>query len=263
LKKLKLQQISTNNSPPPVQQQQHKSTKFSSTLTTSPSPTPTFTNQSIDQSSFLNMPSTSSGIFGQVDVNTTPRRYSDDIPRNLGALNYNCRRFSADSCQNFCSFNQQQYESVEPVHAFQFERHITNISDKSEKNLTETKTYAVSEHQASALQDLDIDILSDEEFFRFENETIPFGQYQIDNQSDINLPATETACKISSDGCVRQDNKEETSECFEKHLEQQEHRSYLVNLIPVFEDEAMVPECNEADADRFAVSPGPTSPTFY
>jgi hypothetical protein len=108
-----------------------------------------------------------------------------------------------------------------------------------------------------------VDILSDEEFFRFENEAISFGQYQIDNQSDINLPATETACKISSDGGVRQDNKKDTSKCIDKHLGQQEHRSYLVNLIPVFEDEAMVPECNGANAERFAVSPGPTSPTFY
>ena len=278
IQKLKLQQIFATPSPQKQRQQEHPQTHqqqqqqqetsptYCSPISSpSPSPVPIspppFTNLPLNQTSFSNMPSTSSGIFDQAEIAPMSRRYSEDLPRNLGAVNYIPRRFSAESCQYFSTYNSQQNETVEPAQTFHNEGNTPNTSNEFDKLLSNTKSLQSSENQASTHQDLEIDILSDEEFFRFENETIPFEQYQSETLPHISSPSTVSGGMVTTDGGIKLDNKVQNTEYIETHVGPEEHHPYLMNLIPVFDDEAMVPEGN--DADPFAVSPGPTSPSFY
>ncbi|XP_045187005.1 uncharacterized protein LOC123544915 isoform X2 [Mercenaria mercenaria] len=254
LEKLKIQQAFTGypaaNSPSPPKQLTPG--KHSPSPLPTPSPPPPslpLTREAF--ATFIDMPSTSSGIFRQDNFPVVPRRYSEDVPRNLGSLNYQPRRFSADSNFRSCS-THQQVETANMAAAQTFD------------NFDQTIT--CSENQASTLQGSEIDFLSDEEFFRFENETIPFEQYQSVMQPNQSLPHNDSGNIITTDG-FRRDTKADQvineNEVNEKIGLEEYHAfdRYLVPLIPVFEDEATVPECNEAD--RFGVTPGPTSPTFY
>lgn len=134
---------------------------------------------------------------------------------------------------------------------------------------TEPTLHIHSDNQTNLPYDEDFDVLSEEEFFRFENETIPFEQYQKGIHYSKTFSQERSDCMVTTDGIKVAEPKTNTDQDYckgvtKEKLEQEENLvidNYVLQLVPVFEDEAMVPECNQEDS--FHGQPGPASPTFY
>lgn len=209
---------------------------------------------------YEDLPSTSSGIY---DYEKNQRRYSEDLPKNLGAQNYQPRRFSAES--RLSDFDWKTKETAETFYLDSTSPQEANVYDENIVQ-TEQSINICQINNPNIIHDKDTD-LSDEEFFRFENETLPFEKYQNFVQVTNSLSQVSSEDMVATDGIKP---KMPIAKTFENFAEEpttektdQEHmiETCLLQLIPEFEDEAMVPECDREDS--FHVQTGPTSPTFY
>lgn len=187
------------------------------------------------------------------------------------------RRFSAD-CQPENYFGGCYQEPQRQLHPFYIAQTPSIPAEKQQSvvdahalqaytdNQTHTSTYEQytdKQHYSASSSfenkpDMETDCLSDDEFFQFENQQMPFEQYQ----TNIFVPNENNMDMVVSDGLKY---VEKHIECMKDSLGTEEHGpenkqlfdSYFIPLIPVFEDEATVPECGQGNQTC------PTSPTFY